>query len=87
MKRECEFIALTRDSTESDLKQARMILQLISAIASIYFAQRREIRNGTAYFVDLAPVSAARHGRVLILDGMHRHARKRVHAAKAGCPM
>lgn len=33
-KRECEYISLSRDTTETDLKQ------------------RREIRSGTAYYID-----------------------------------
>ena len=38
--REAEFVALSRDTTESDLKQ------------------RREIRDGTAHYVDQVRVTA-----------------------------
>ncbi|CAK4831793.1 unnamed protein product [Aphanomyces euteiches] len=51
MNREVEYIALSQDTTESDLKQ------------------RREILGGAAVFADQAPVRAAVHGRILILDG------------------
>jgi len=40
-RREVEYLALSRDTTESDLKQ------------------RREIRNGTAYYEDQCAVAAA----------------------------
>ena len=49
-----EYLSLTRDTTESDLKQ------------------RREILNGRAIFVNQAPVRAALHGRVLILEGIEK---------------
>ena len=52
--REVEYLPLSRDTTESDLKQ------------------RREIRDGTAVFVDGAPVRAAAHGRVLLLEGVEK---------------
>ena len=53
-KREVEYIALSRDTTESDLKQ------------------RREIKNGTAYYVDQCAVRAATQGRVLMLEGIEK---------------
>jgi hypothetical protein len=53
-RRECEVLVLSRDSTESDLKQ------------------RREIVGGDGVMTDQAPVRAAVHGRVLVLDGMER---------------
>lgn len=34
--------------------------------------QRREIRGGSAVFVDQAPVRAAVEGRVLLLDGVEK---------------
>ena len=40
-QREVEYLALSRDTTESDLKQ------------------RREIKNGTAYYEDQCAVAAA----------------------------
>ncbi|CAE7947449.1 unnamed protein product [Symbiodinium sp. KB8] len=52
---ECEIVALSRDTTESDLKQRREILG-----------------NGSAAWVDQAPVRAALRGRMLILDGLER---------------
>ncbi|CAK4732189.1 unnamed protein product [Aphanomyces euteiches] len=54
MNREVEYIALSQDTTESDLKQ------------------RREILGGAAVFADQAPVRAAVHGRILILDGLEK---------------
>jgi hypothetical protein len=47
-------MTLSRDTTESDLKQ------------------RREILHANALFVDQAPVRAALHGRVLIIEGIER---------------
>lgn len=53
-QREVEYVSLSRDTTESDLKQ------------------RREIQDGTAFYVDQAAVRAALEGRVLILDGIEK---------------
>ncbi|KAF9432703.1 von Willebrand factor A domain-containing protein 8, partial [Entomortierella beljakovae] len=52
--REVEYVPLSKDVTESDLKQ------------------RREIVDGTAYYVDQACVRAATEGRILILDGIEK---------------
>ena len=51
---EVEYCSISRDTTDSDLKQ------------------RREITDGTAVYVDQAPVRAAIHGRILILDGIEK---------------
>eukprot|EP00512_Aurantiochytrium_limacinum_P012667 CAMPEP_0171569504 /NCGR_PEP_ID=MMETSP0961-20121227/2381_1 /TAXON_ID=87120 /ORGANISM="Aurantiochytrium limacinum, Strain ATCCMYA-1381" /LENGTH=1133 /DNA_ID=CAMNT_0012123801 /DNA_START=78 /DNA_END=3479 /DNA_ORIENTATION=- len=53
-QREIEYVSISRDTTESDLKQ------------------RREIVKGSALFVDQAPVRAALHGRLLIIDGIEK---------------
>lgn len=53
-KREVEYVALSRDTTETDLKQ------------------RREIRSGTAFYIDQCAVRAATRGRVLILEGLEK---------------
>nr|XP_027784510.1 von Willebrand factor A domain-containing protein 8 [Marmota flaviventris] len=53
-KREVEYIALSRDTTETDLKQ------------------RREIRAGTAFYIDQCAVRAATEGRILILEGLEK---------------
>ncbi|XP_060072942.1 von Willebrand factor A domain-containing protein 8-like [Ylistrum balloti] len=53
-KREGEYISLSRDTTESDLKQ------------------RREIRSGTAFYLDQCAVRAALEGRILILEGIEK---------------
>nr|XP_046259782.1 von Willebrand factor A domain-containing protein 8 [Scatophagus argus] len=53
-KREVEYVALSRDTTETDLKQ------------------RREIRSGTAFYIDQCAVRAATHGRVLVLEGLEK---------------
>ena len=52
--RETEYVSLSRDTTESDLKQ------------------RREIRGGTAYYIDQCAVRAAVDGRVLVLEGVEK---------------
>ncbi|CAB3401465.1 unnamed protein product [Caenorhabditis bovis] len=52
--REFEYLSITRDTTEADIKQ------------------RREIRNGTAFYTDLCAVRAALSGRVLVIDGVER---------------
>ncbi|OQS05394.1 hypothetical protein THRCLA_02460 [Thraustotheca clavata] len=54
LNREVEYVAISQDTTESDLKQ------------------RREILNGASIFTDQAPVRAAVHGRLLILDGLEK---------------
>jgi MoxR-like ATPase len=54
LKREVEYLPITRDTSESDLKQ------------------RRELRAGGVVYVDQAPVRAALHGRLLIIDGIER---------------
>ncbi|KAL3861823.1 hypothetical protein ACJMK2_007838 [Sinanodonta woodiana] len=53
-KREGEYISLSRDITEADLKQ------------------RREIRSGSAFYLDQCAVRAAVHGRILILEGIEK---------------
>ncbi|XP_062958245.1 von Willebrand factor A domain-containing protein 8 isoform X3 [Cynocephalus volans] len=53
-RREVEYIALSRDTTETDLKQ------------------RREIRAGTAFYIDQCAVRAATEGRTLILEGLEK---------------
>ncbi|XP_060050736.1 von Willebrand factor A domain-containing protein 8 isoform X2 [Erinaceus europaeus] len=53
-KREVEYIALSRDTTETDLKQ------------------RREIRAGTAFYIDQCAVRAAMEGRTLVLEGLEK---------------
>uniref|UniRef100_A0A8C2ZYH6 von Willebrand factor A domain-containing protein 8 n=1 Tax=Cyclopterus lumpus TaxID=8103 RepID=A0A8C2ZYH6_CYCLU len=58
-KREVEYVALSRDTTETDLKQ------------------RREIRSGTAFYIDQVDplgcaVRAATQGRVLVLEGLEK---------------
>ncbi|DAZ99802.1 TPA: hypothetical protein N0F65_001311 [Lagenidium giganteum] len=54
LNKEVEYISVSQDTTESDLKQ------------------RREIVNGAAIFTDQAPVRAAIHGRVLVIDGLEK---------------
>ena len=49
-----EYVGITRDTTESDLKQ------------------RREIRRGTVCYEPAAPLRAALHGRVLLLEGVEK---------------
>jgi len=53
-RREVEYVGITRDTSEADLKQ------------------RCEIRNGGVEYVDQAPVRAALHGRVLVLEGIEK---------------
>ncbi|XP_038658700.1 von Willebrand factor A domain-containing protein 8 [Scyliorhinus canicula] len=53
-KREVEYMALSRDTTETDLKQ------------------RREIREGTAFYIDQCAVRAATEGRILVLEGLEK---------------
>ncbi|KAM4862381.1 LOW QUALITY PROTEIN: von Willebrand factor A domain-containing protein 8-like [Urocitellus parryii] len=54
LKREVEYIALSRDTIETDLNQ------------------RREIRAGTAFYIDQCAVRAATEGRILILEGLEK---------------
>ncbi|GBG33165.1 von Willebrand factor A domain-containing protein 8 [Hondaea fermentalgiana] len=53
--KEAEIVTLSRDVTESDLKQRREILP-----------------GGQMAFVDMPPLAAALHGRILILDGVEK---------------
>uniref|UniRef100_A0A4W3H4Q1 von Willebrand factor A domain-containing protein 8 n=1 Tax=Callorhinchus milii TaxID=7868 RepID=A0A4W3H4Q1_CALMI len=53
-RREVEYMALSRDTTETDLKQ------------------RREIREGTAFYIDQCAVRAATEGRILVLEGLEK---------------
>eukprot|EP00049_Salpingoeca_infusionum_P004861 m.84891 g.84891 ORF g.84891 m.84891 type:complete len:1894 (-) comp12765_c0_seq4:107-5788(-) len=53
-QREVEYIALTRDTTEADLKQ------------------RREIRNGSAVYLDQCAVRAALNGSTLVIEGIEK---------------
>ncbi|XP_042541330.1 von Willebrand factor A domain-containing protein 8 isoform X2 [Dipodomys spectabilis] len=53
-RREVEYISLSRDTTETDLKQ------------------RREIRAGTAFYIDQCAVRAATEGRILVLEGLEK---------------
>jgi von Willebrand factor A domain-containing protein 8 len=52
--REVEYLAISRDTSDSDLKQ------------------RKEVTAGKSRYVDQAPVRAAIHGRLLILDGLEK---------------
>lgn len=54
LNREVEYVSLTRDTTEADLKQ------------------RKEVSNNGTVYVNQAPVRAAIHGRLLILDGLEK---------------
>ncbi|CAE7291247.1 VWA8 [Symbiodinium sp. CCMP2456] len=54
LRREVEYVGVTRDTGEADLKQ------------------RCEICSGSVKYVDQAPVRAAIHGRVLVLEGIEK---------------
>ena len=53
-QREVEYLCLTRDTTESDIKQ------------------RREVLNSSVIYVDQCAVSAAIHGRILLIEGIEK---------------
>ena len=52
--REVEYMQLSRDSSEADLKQ------------------RREIVDGSVKYVAQAPLNAALHGRLLVIEGVEK---------------
>jgi len=52
--REVEYVSLSRDTSEADLKQ------------------RKEVSNSGTIYVNQAPVRAALHGRLLIIDGIEK---------------
>jgi hypothetical protein len=54
LHREVEYVALSRDTSEADLKQ------------------RKEVFHHGTLYVNQAPVRAAIHGRLLILDGIEK---------------
>ena len=58
-RKHVEVLSLTSDLTESDLKQRR---ELIEA----------DTGGTTVEFRDQAPVRAAKHGRLLLLDGIEK---------------
>jgi hypothetical protein len=83
-----EVLSLSADTTESDLKQRREIVGgdvvsgafpslMRSILAEIYLrhawsCQRLRMDTPGQVFVDAAPVRAALHGRVLLLEGIER---------------
>jgi hypothetical protein len=92
---EVEYVRVTRDTTEADLKQRRDILGKLNLVVTllsrpnhhsteqIAVVSQRILHNralslnittagGNATWTDQAPVRAALHGRVLILDGMEK---------------
>jgi MoxR-like ATPase len=54
VEREVEYVALSRDTSDADLKQ------------------RKEVSGHESVYVNQAPVRAALHGRLLILDGLEK---------------
>jgi MoxR-like ATPase len=56
-QREVEYICISKDTTDSDLKQRKEVVV--------------NHQNSTSYYVDQAPIRAAIHGRLLILDNIH----------------
>ena len=61
LQREVQLLTLTQDTTESDLKQRRELVQSQLSKSAL------DLR-----FVDQPPVSAAVNGRFLILDGLEK---------------
>jgi AAA domain (dynein-related subfamily) len=64
-----EYLVLSRDTTESDLKQRRRLIGTTATAASTTAAAAA---NANIAFDDQAPVRAAKLGHLLILDGLHR---------------
>ncbi|MDP2437681.1 MAG: AAA family ATPase [archaeon] len=62
-EREMEYVALSRDTLEADLKQRREIVVSSHSDSS-------STPSSSSAFVDQAVVRAAVHGRVLVLDGL-----------------
>jgi hypothetical protein len=58
-RKSVEVLTLSSDTTESDLKQRRELVATEGSKPSVVF-------------VDQAPVRAAMHGRLLILDGLEK---------------
>ena len=59
VQREVEFVSISRDTTESDLKQRREIVREGSAGASVPYANQ-------------PVVEAALHGRLLVIEGLEK---------------
>lgn len=74
LNREVEYIAVSPDTTESDLKQASYLVSRVGHCdvieLTMHNCQRREIVDGASIFTDQAPVRAALNGRVLVIDGV-----------------
>jgi MoxR-like ATPase len=66
LQREAQVVTITSDLTESDLKQRR---ELVVSNREVDF------KSLQLSFVNAAPVDAAIHGRILILDGLEKASR------------
>jgi hypothetical protein len=66
-------------------KPSSSVLFCSSLSLSVCVWQRREMRGGSALFVDQAPVRAATHGRILILDGIDKAEVKIHHILYIAC--
>jgi hypothetical protein len=74
--REVEYVALTRDTTESDLKQRRELRVAVGGGRAGGGGGGAAAAAGaaatTSVWVDQSVIEAALHGRILILEGLER---------------
>lgn len=71
-QREYEFVSLSRDTTEADLKQRREIVGNSVRFVGAWDVSRFMIRNRLSSSTDQAALRAATEGRVLILEGIEK---------------
>jgi von Willebrand factor A domain-containing protein 8 len=63
-----EILTISGDITESDLKQRRELVQTMTTTT----IEGKSTSTTSVQFVDQAPVRAAKHGRLLLLDGLEK---------------
>lgn len=68
--REVEYISLSRDTSEADLKQRKEVIS--SSTKSHSDLDSAHTRSAEIIYINQAPIRAAIHGRLLILDGLEK---------------
>ncbi len=68
--REVEYVSLSRDTSEADLKQRKEVIS--SSTKSRSDLNSAHTRNAEIIYINQAPIRAAIHGRLLILDGLEK---------------
>eukprot|EP00948_MAST-09A_sp_MAST-9A-sp1_P002850 g2850.t1 len=72
LNKEYEYLQISRDTTESDLKQRRELTGVSSTNTNVGNGEESEQSASSSFYVDQAPTRAALHGRILIIEGMEK---------------